>query len=170
MYFQDRDIALDCINSQKLLNSTYTQAVSEASDTSMRNDLTSILNDEFNNQYMIFQVMNRKGWYKSFPANQQDLNNAKTNINNLNSQMQSIWQGMNATMQGASNQPGFNQTPVYQYGNQVYGDRPGQDWGGATNSNIEKSMWSNIGSYASQEIGTVNPSSSERNANLDRQS
>lgn len=166
MFFQDRDIAMDCINSQKLLNNTYTYAVSESSNASVRNDMASILNDEFNNQYMIFEVMNRKGWYKPFAANQQDLSNAKNEVNNLNNQMQTVWKNNSQEMQGISNQYTFTQTPTYQYGNQNYGDRPGQDWGGATNSNIEKNMWSNIGSYASQEVGTVNPSPSERNANL----
>ncbi len=165
MYFQDRDIALDCINSQKQLNSTYTYAVSESSNASVRNDMISILNDGFNDQYMIFEMMNRKGWYKPFAANQQDLSTAKNDVNNLNNQMQSAWKNNYQGMQGISNQYTFTQTPApaNQYCNQTYGDRPGQDWGGASNSSIEKNMWSNIGSYAGQEVGSAVPSPSERN-------
>ncbi|MBZ4666725.1 spore coat protein [Mahella sp.] len=88
MGFDDRIIADDCLTSQKTATSNYNIACTEAASEDLRDDLRNILNDELQNQAMIWNVMNRKGWYPVKQANQQDISAAQQKFRNMQSQIQ----------------------------------------------------------------------------------
>lgn len=86
--FDDKIIADDCLTSQKNVASNYNVACTEAASKDLRDDLRNILNDELQNQAMIWDVMNRKGWYPVKQASPQDISSAQQRFRNMQGQIQ----------------------------------------------------------------------------------
>lgn len=138
----DKDIITDCVVSQKWIESSYNYAVSECVDVNLRQDIMNILNDEYENQMIFWNTMNRKGWYRPYMVNPNDLRTAQTQFANVQSQI------MGASYQ----QPQYAQpggyTTVAQYGGQQTGTygmpMTGSTQGFMPGTSVEQVMRSNI--------------------------
>lgn len=74
--FGDQEIMGDALNSQKFITGSYNTVANEFSDNNLRNQIMTILNDEHQIQYDIFQTMQQRGWYATTPAEQTKINQA----------------------------------------------------------------------------------------------
>lgn len=72
----DRDMLLDLLMTQKHLASSYDHASAEAASEQVRGDLLSLLEHEHLLQAAVFEMVNRKGWYKVRLARKDDLEDA----------------------------------------------------------------------------------------------
>ncbi|WP_026487472.1 spore coat protein [Caldanaerobius polysaccharolyticus] len=138
----DKDIITDCVVSQKWIESAYNYAASECSDVNVKQDMMSILNDEHENQMVFWNTMNRKGWYRPYMVNPNDLRSTQAQFTNVQNQI----------MGG-----GYQQTPQYaqaggystaaQYGGQqtgTYGMPMTSSSGYTPAGSVEQVMRSNI--------------------------
>ena len=83
----DKEIMMSILGEHKLAASSLTNLVLESACPMLRNDVKSILNNTFEAQKQIFDVMTQKGWYQVQNANQQEISSAQQKINNIQSQM-----------------------------------------------------------------------------------
>ena len=73
----ERELMMDMLNSQKQLMSLYTLDLSEAACPKQRNTLGILYSDVSNDQYKLWDLMNRKGYYPVDQAEKQKLDQAK---------------------------------------------------------------------------------------------
>ncbi len=59
----DKDILNDMLMTEKYVSGTYETAIMECSNQSVRNALKQIQDEEQEHAKMIFDAMNRRGWY-----------------------------------------------------------------------------------------------------------
>lgn len=67
----------DILTSQKFLSSNYNNAVQEATNTTLRQDLMKILRQEQDAAQKVFSYMSQKGWYKIIPADPKMINDTR---------------------------------------------------------------------------------------------
>lgn len=65
----EKDALQDMLESEKQLMSLYTTALFEGSTKSVRNNFSTNLLGVAENQYLIFNQMNTRGYYEPKPAN-----------------------------------------------------------------------------------------------------
>ncbi|MFY9285062.1 MAG: spore coat protein [Tissierellaceae bacterium] len=88
---RDQDIVNDILNGTKHSIDTYTKAIQECSNQTLRSELQKLRNEAEQMQYQIYQMAEQKGWYMPAPqANQSDI--------------QKIKNGLASTMQSSTNQ------------------------------------------------------------------
>ncbi|SHE47858.1 Coat F domain-containing protein [Caldanaerobius fijiensis DSM 17918] len=135
----DKDIITDCVASQKWIESSYNYAASECADVNLKQDIMSILNDEHENQMIFWNTMNRKGWYKPYMVNPNDLRTAQAQFANVQSQIMGA---------GYQQPPQYAQptgyTTVAQYGGQQSGTYGMPMTGSMPGASVEQVMRSNI--------------------------
>jgi spore coat protein F len=73
----ERELMMDMLNSQKQLMSLYSLDISESACPKLRNTLGSLFTDISNDQYKLWDLMNRKGYYPVDQAEKQKLDQAK---------------------------------------------------------------------------------------------
>jgi spore coat protein CotF len=71
----------------KLAASMLTNSVLESANPQVRQHFTSLLNQTFDHQKQIFDVMNQKGWYKVAPAPQDQLSQIQQSFSMMQQQM-----------------------------------------------------------------------------------
>ena len=81
----DQDMLLDLLVTQKHLAHTYDHSSNEAASEQVRGDLLSLLEDEHLLGAAVFEMMNRKGWYKVRIARKQDLEEAHRRFSQIDS-------------------------------------------------------------------------------------
>jgi len=69
----DQDLVRDCLDTLKHLSSCYTHAAIECDSQDLRGVFRNILNDKLELQMAAFQFMNQRGWYKTTPADRQEV-------------------------------------------------------------------------------------------------
>ena len=78
----DKEIINDSIASQKLIGSTYNTYANECVNQKLRTDFLNILKEESDIQSDLFNEMQKRGWYQTTPADQNQVNQAKTKYQN----------------------------------------------------------------------------------------
>jgi len=63
-FASDKDILQDLLMTEKHVSGMYDTAIMECANEGLRNTLKQIQDDEQNHAKMIFDLMNKKGWYK----------------------------------------------------------------------------------------------------------
>jgi len=81
----DKELVNIILNEHKHCASSLTNLILESSNQSLRNDATSILNRTFQHQKQIFDLMTQKGWYSVQNANQMEIDNARQEVNKIQS-------------------------------------------------------------------------------------
>lgn len=79
----DKDLLNVILDGHKLSASSLTNLVLESADTSLRNDVTNILNGTFKHQKQLFDYMSQKGWYQTQSASQQDISRVQQQVNSV---------------------------------------------------------------------------------------
>ena len=70
---QDKDRLEDALNTQKYMTEAYNALANECAASNIRDELLNILQDEHNIQADIFREMQKRGWYPTTPADQQQI-------------------------------------------------------------------------------------------------
>lgn len=76
----DNDLANNILNQHKLEATSLTNLILESANNNLRSDCINILQNSFNHQKQIFDLMASKGWYQTQAATQQDITNAQQSI------------------------------------------------------------------------------------------
>ena len=74
---QDKDRMEDMLSAQKFISDAYNSFANECAAASVRDELLNILQDEHNLQADIFGEMQKRGWYPTTPADQQQIQTVK---------------------------------------------------------------------------------------------
>ncbi len=77
----DKEITQDCLTSQKYSTSAYNTWAGECVNQSLRNEMLSLLQDEQNIQFTVFNEMSARGWYPVKMAEQQNIDELKQQYN-----------------------------------------------------------------------------------------
>jgi spore coat protein CotF len=79
----DRDRIMDLLSDEKHLTDTYNTFSIETSGRGLHQDLLSILNDEHELEFRLFEEMNRRGWYSVEYAEQRDIDSVKDSYSRM---------------------------------------------------------------------------------------
>ena len=79
--FCDKDILTDALNAEKFATDNYNIFAYECANVALKNEFMSLLQEEHQIQYDIFEEMNKRGWYPVKPAQQQAVDQAKQKYN-----------------------------------------------------------------------------------------
>ena len=83
----EQDLLNDLLNQEKQLMSTYSTYISEASCENLRKILVNQFNQTTQDQYQVFDQMRQKGYYQVKDANAQEVQQAKDNFRNMQSEL-----------------------------------------------------------------------------------
>ena len=86
---KDMEIMTDLLTSQKTITEHYNNYANECASKELKNSFLNILQEEHQIQADVFQVMNQRGWYKTQPADQNQLSTTKQKFESMQQQMQS---------------------------------------------------------------------------------
>jgi len=86
---KDMEIMTDLLTSQKTITENYNNYANECASKELKNSFLNILQEEHQIQADVFQVMNQRGWYKTQPADQNQLSTTKQKFESMQQQMQS---------------------------------------------------------------------------------
>ncbi len=95
----DQICAEDVLTSQKFLSANYNTAVQESSNADLRKDFMEIQRQEQDAAFRVFSYMNQKGWYRTSPADSKMINEARSQAQQIASQ---IGFGFHGTAGGAT--------------------------------------------------------------------
>jgi len=73
----DKELIDDSISSQKLIETNYSTFANECVNPTLRTDFLNILKEEHDIQADLFTEMQKRGWYQTKAADQNDINQAK---------------------------------------------------------------------------------------------
>lgn len=73
----DKDLMNDSIASQKMIESSYNTFANECVNPSLRTDFLNILKEEHDIQADLFCEVQKRGWYQTKPAEQNEINQSK---------------------------------------------------------------------------------------------
>ena len=73
----DMELINDSISSQKLIESNYSTFANECVNPSLRTDFLNILKEEHDIQADLFTEMQKRGWYQTKAADQNEVAQAK---------------------------------------------------------------------------------------------
>lgn len=74
---QDKDLLTDALSSQKFITDVYNTFANECAAPNVRNEMLNILHDEHCIQADIFCEMQKRGWYPTTQADQQQVQSTK---------------------------------------------------------------------------------------------
>lgn len=78
---RDQDMVNDVLAGTKASINTYTHAIQECSNQSLRSTLQTLRDEAEQFQYQIYQMAEQKGWYNPSPqADQNDVQEVKTGL------------------------------------------------------------------------------------------
>ena len=80
---QDRDTLTDCLNTQKFSTNGYNLWSGECVDPQLRHEMLNLLREEHEIQNTLFQEMSTRGWYPVQPAQQSQVEQAKTKFTRM---------------------------------------------------------------------------------------
>lgn len=79
----DMEMVNDSIASQKQISSSYNTYANECATPNLRDEFMNILKDEHQIQAELFDEMQKRGWYQTKPADQQQIMQAKQKYQNI---------------------------------------------------------------------------------------
>lgn len=78
---RDQDMVNDILAGTKASINSYTTAITECSNQTLRSTLQTLRNEAEQFQYQIYQMAEQKGWYMPAPqANQNDIQQIKSGL------------------------------------------------------------------------------------------
>ncbi|MGI6066110.1 MAG: spore coat protein [Bacillota bacterium] len=83
---KDKDIAHDRLIHQKYLAASYTTMATEASNDTLLSDVMKICQEEIQANHQIFNLMNQRGWYQIQAADQTQISQAQSQIQQMQMQ------------------------------------------------------------------------------------
>ena len=86
--FTEQEIINDALSSEKQIISAYGTYLAESTCENLRSEMAKIINDKQQIQYQIFDVMQKKGWYKTKNANLNDVQTASQKYQSVHQSMQ----------------------------------------------------------------------------------
>ncbi|MGI6621629.1 MAG: spore coat protein [Clostridiaceae bacterium] len=86
--FTEQEIINDALSSEKQIISAYGTYLAESTCENLRSEMAKIINDKQQIQYEIFDVMQKKGWYKTKNANLNDVQTASQKYQSVHQSMQ----------------------------------------------------------------------------------
>ena len=89
---QEKEWAGILLYLQKMEASMLCTAALESGDPELRNHYSGLLNKSLENQKALFDIMNRKGWYKTEPAPMEQANRSKMSFERMRQQAQEMQQ------------------------------------------------------------------------------
>jgi len=87
---QEKEWAGTLLYMQKLESTLLCSTVLESANEQVRNHVTGLLTKSLQNQKNLFQIMNRKGWYKVEAAPKEQYNAIQQSFNTLQSTLQQM--------------------------------------------------------------------------------
>lgn len=81
----DQELLTDALSSQKFITANYNTFSGECACDNLRGKMLNILDQEHKIQNEIFQEMQKRGWYKTEPAEQQKIQETKQKFSNTQS-------------------------------------------------------------------------------------
>lgn len=79
----DKELMNDSIASQKLIESTYNTYANECVNPSLRSDFLNILKEEHDIQADLFSEVQKRGWYQTKPADQNEIAQSKQKFSSM---------------------------------------------------------------------------------------
>lgn len=86
-FMPEKEMLSDVLSSQKLVTSNYNTFANECAGKKLRDDAMSLLKEEHDIQFDIFEQMHSRGWYMTPAAEQQKIDTAKTKFQNIASSL-----------------------------------------------------------------------------------
>lgn len=83
----EQDLLNDLLNQEKQIMSSYATFIQEASCENLRKVLTNQFNQTSMDQYQVFDQMRQKGYYQTKDADAQEVQQAKDNFRNIQSEI-----------------------------------------------------------------------------------
>ncbi|MGI6712605.1 MAG: spore coat protein [Bacillota bacterium] len=83
MHQRDKLITNDCLIHQKYLASSYVTMATETSNDTLLTDVMKICQEEIQANHQIFNLMNKQGWYQVQAADQNQLTQARNQIQQM---------------------------------------------------------------------------------------
>ena len=87
MKLEDREILSDMLAAQKQETNHYNMFSLECSNMDLKNEMLNILRDEQNMQSSVYCEMQKRGWYPTCPAQQKQVDQARTKFEGMAQQM-----------------------------------------------------------------------------------
>lgn len=81
--FDDQEMVHDALYSQKQISDSYNTSANECATPPIRDMFMNLLNEEHQIQFELFNEMNKRGWYPTQPADQQQVQQAKQKYQNM---------------------------------------------------------------------------------------
>ncbi len=85
----EKTLLTDLLATEKQRMSTYCTMLSETSCANMRMMLQDLLIEAAEDQFALFQILQQKGWYPTKDAQQSDINQAKQQAQQMQTDLQS---------------------------------------------------------------------------------
>lgn len=79
----EKDMLQDLLTTEKHLISSYSTGITESSCQNLRGTLVNNFNNSQGVQYKVFSIMNQKGWYPTKDAQDNDVQQVKTDSSNM---------------------------------------------------------------------------------------
>lgn len=83
----DKSLSHDLLIHQKYLSSSYTTMATETSSDALFNDVMRICQDEVQANHQLFNFMNQRGWYQVQAADQNQISQAQSQIQQMQTMM-----------------------------------------------------------------------------------
>ncbi len=84
---KEKDLMQDLLTTEKQVISAYSTGITETSCPNLRNTLVNNFEKAQDCQYKIFDAMSKKGWYPVKDATDQEVQEAKTQANQMMSEI-----------------------------------------------------------------------------------
>lgn len=82
--FTDQDMMAEALTSQKFITTTYNTFANECASPALKSEFVNILNEEHQIEHEIFTEMQKRGWYQTQPADEENVAQAKMKFSNPN--------------------------------------------------------------------------------------
>lgn len=82
-FMPEKEMLSDVLSSQKQVTEKYNTFANECAGKQLREDAMTLLREEHDIQFDIFEEMHSRGWYMTPAAEQQKINTAKTKFENI---------------------------------------------------------------------------------------
>lgn len=83
----DKSLSHDLLIHQKYLSASYTTMATETSSDALFNDVMRICQEEVQANHQLFNFMNQRGWYQVQAADQNQISQAQSQIQQMQTMM-----------------------------------------------------------------------------------
>lgn len=120
---RDKDMAFTMLNNLKYTCDCINTKLLETSNMQLRQSYINILNETYNEQKQLFDIMSQRNWYQPTMAQQQELSQAASRINNMQGELMQIINTSNNLHQNST----IGHEQNYQMGQNMSGNTMGNN-------------------------------------------